>query len=228
MKKLLLFLSIINIYPLFGMKLTKQNDLTIALSIEHFSKSSPITLPQIYFYFSQELLSDIAGYILALLMRNDIHRINKPILFHPPIPEIVRGIHAQLNTYGYLFMVEKLSRNLFCKQNISICAIKNSNSATLLHEAARLGYTKDVKLYLQVAGKDKIKLLKTQTIFGGSTALHEACLRNNIDLIKILLDAAGDDAQELIHLQNNEKETALEIGSVEAQAIMRQYLKNNR
>ncbi len=231
MKRLLLTLTLLaSVISLCGMEV--EYDMEVEVQNEHnsidlespdiFSTLPPITLPQIYHHLSDMLSNDVARYIFSLQPGTGDLRAN----YHSNMRGLMASIHALLNYDGYCLTVEILERNLLLK-GTSICDYKNLewDKSTVLHHAAREGYTKDAQLILQVAGSQIWKLLTVQEKNFDRTALQSAAIKGYTETVKILLDAAGDKVQDLMDIQDYQCKTAFDVATSEVQELMLQYFQ---
>jgi len=200
----------------------QNNDATI-----DYSTLPPITLPQIYHYFSENMNSDIAGYIFSLqpgscLINSDLFYLDDEWYrtldyewYQTKATDVNEWINNYVNDCGYLSAMEHLNRNLQSR-GMSIYDIKNENNATVLHAGCSTynENPKTIKLYLRIAGNKVWKLLTAQTLTGSKdtheTALHKAVKQlRPIELVKLLLDAAGDNAWKLLAMKDANGTTVL-------------------
>jgi hypothetical protein len=197
---------------------------------------TPISLPQIYSYLSENMNQDIAFHIFSLQFHNKIslQRIEESCIV--AMLTTVIQMMLQINNYSHCFTVELLKQSLL-DANESLCDITTkSDNETVLHMIANDGClfknicTEAAKVFLDVAGNETLKLLtmQTLTLYGKYTALHFAAEKGNCELVHLFLESAGDNVLILMNIKNYQDKTAFDIATPEVKTIMLPYMQNNQ
>ncbi len=164
---------------------------------------SPITLPQIYYHFSNDLLlPEIAQHILSLQLGDtNLAKIEQS----SKSPEhLVKHIETLIHSCEYL-LASEVCTWFFHHAKISICDIQDLKKNTSLHLNKN---TKVAQILIKIAGNNAYTFITMQNI-NGWTALHSPAMSNNVEMVKLLLDMTGDDASKLTLIQTTEGWTAL-------------------
>ena len=191
------------------------------------TQPSPMTLSQLYYHFSHDVLDpDIAQQIFLLQLMSSNVDLKKFPEFCQNSLLLLTYIMRLINSCGYSIASEICER-FFARSEISICDIGSCEKMTGLHFAVTCVLPKVAEILIKIAGNDTWKLL-TMTDHYGNTALHLTRYTNNIPLAKLILDAAGDKALTLLTMKNRCGTTASDLDNPEIKPIMQKYMINSK